>query len=156
MGVQSDLLKAAGGVAAVAGAVKGASEEETKEAEALALRKKKEAQADLEHAKKIELQDLKQKEIAAEAKRKDAILEAKLKESSLKQEGMKTQQGQEAELRRLKIGEQRNRVLTSIEKLELMRAKANDSLEAARDSKRKGAKAFNISDRLASLQKKRR
>lgn len=156
MGVQSDLLKAAGGLAAVAGVVKGASEEETKEAEALALRKKKEAQADLEHEKKIELQDLKQKEIAAEAKRKDAILEAKLKESSLKQEGMKTQQGQEAELRRLKIGEQRNKVLTSIEKLELMRAKANDSLEAARDSKRKGAKAFNISDRLASLQKKRR
>lgn len=156
MGVQSDLLKTAGGVAAVAGAVKGASEEEIKEAEALALRKKKEAQADLEHAKKIELQDLKQKEIADEAKRKDALLEAKLKESSLKQEGMKTQQGQEAELRRLKIGEQRNRVLTSIEKLELMRAKANDSLEAARDSKRKGAKAFNISDRLASLQKKRR
>lgn len=156
MGVQQEILKTAGGIAAAVGATAGAKEDAEKEAEALAIRKKKEAQADLEHAKKIELQEAKQKEIADEAKRKDALLEAKLKESSIKQEGMKTQQGQEAELRRLKIGEQRNKLLTSKEKFEFMRAKAKDSLEAARDSKRKGAKAFNISDRLSSLQKKRR
>lgn len=145
MGAQEALV---GSLASVAGGLLGVEK-------GLAT-KEKEAQDKLEHAKKIELQEAKQEEIAKESKRKDALLEAKLKEFSLKQEGMKTQQGQEAELRRLKIGEQRNKLLTSKERLEFMRAKAKDSLEAARDSKRKGAKAFNISDRLSSLQKKRR
>ena len=145
------------------GAIAGASlaigkEVETKEekAEAKKLAEKHEAQKDLEHQKKVELLDARAEALKNEEERKAAVVQTKLEESKIKQEGMKTSQGQQAEINRLKIGQERNKVLLQTEKLELMRQKAKDSLTAARDSKRKGMKAFKISDRLSSLQKKRR
>lgn len=153
--IQKSIVGAAGAVAGAALSIAKDAKDKKAEEQAEVLAKKREAQKDLEHDKKVEILEAKKEQIDADKARKDAVLEAKLKESSIKQEGMKTALGQEAELRRLKIGEQRNRVLTSVEKLQLMRAKAADSLAAARDNK-KNNKVFNISDRLSKIQKKGR
>ena len=153
--IQQSITGAAGAVAGAALAISKDIKDKKAEEQAEVLAKKHEAQKDLEHDKKVEILEAKKEQIDADKARKDAILEAKLKESSIKQEGMKTALGQEAELRRLKLGEQRNRVLTSVEKLQLMRSKAADSLAAARES-RKSTRAFNLSDRLSKIQKKGR
>ena len=154
--IQKAITGATGAIAGAALAISKGAEDKKEKEEAKALLDKHEKQKDLEHQKKVDLLDAKQEALSADAARKDAALKAKLEESKIKQEGLKTQQGQEAELRRLKIGEQRNRVLTSVEKLQLMRAKANDSLEAARDSRRKRSeKAFDISDRLSKIKRSR-
>ena len=156
MSIQKAITGSLGAVAGAALAVGKEIETKEEKAEAKKLAEKHEAQKDLEHQKKVELLDARAEALKNEEERKAAVVQTKLEESKIKQEGMKTSQGQQAEINRLKIGQERNKVLLQTEKLELMRQKAKDSLTAARDSKRKGMKAFKISDRLSSLQKKRR
>ena len=150
--ITSTLAAGAAGGFAIGKEIEGKKEK----AEEKKLAEKHEAQKDLEHQKKVELLDAKAEALKSEEERKAAVAQTKIEESKIKQEGMKTSQGQQAEINRLRIGQERNKVLLQTEKLELMRQRAKDSLTAARDSKRKGMKAFKISDRLSSLQKKRR
>jgi len=154
--IQKALTGALGATTAAVVGIGEIKERKEEKAAAKQLAEKREKQRDLEHSKKVELLDAKQEALSNEEKRKEAMLASKLKESEIKQKGALTAQSQEAEIRRAKLVEQRNRALTSVEKLKLMRAKAADSLQSARVSKREGQKAFKISDRLSKLQKKRR